>query len=191
MTKGYKKDLGLRGPVHVVIPHEFTNSVGETFKIQGLPPLTLPNLAVGLERPKKPTYSITTAAGDIELHEHDASTLQTPEDREAWQEYIALDAAFEAELSERMLLCILVDGVVIPDDVDLTRWESRQRIMHREIPDDFEEKLLAYKRSTVIKSGEDIKDLMRAVMDATGIGQEAIDLAKKSFPDTMESKPSA
>ena len=183
MTKGKssKLDGGTR-----VIPTEFTNSAGTVFKIQGLPPLLMPQLAAGIEQPKKPTYEVITASGDVEIHEHDPKSLSTPEELAAWQEYIADLRKVEQELSERLLNCILIEGVSIPEDVDMVRWIKRQKLMGLEVPDDEEERLLMYKRSLVIRSSEDLPKLINAVMSLTGINQEEIEKAKSSFPDIVE-----
>jgi hypothetical protein len=167
---------------------EFTNSAGVVFKICGLPPLAIPQLQDGLVVPEKPKYTITTATGDKETYDHDETTLQTDEDKLAWAKYIEEVKAMQAELTNRMLTCILIEGVIVEDDIDLTRWESKQRLMGMKIPDDIEAKLLQYKRSAVIRSADDMKNLMDAVMALTGVSQEAIEKAKKSFQDKVQPK---
>lgn len=167
---------------------EFVNSAGFVFKVRGLPPLVLPRLSEGIEYPKKPTYSITTASGDIETHEHDETTLVSPEDFDAWDQYKSGMQKAEEELSNRMLTCILIEGIDIDDDIDLTRWEKRQKLMGLPVPEDFEEKLLQYKRAQVIRSAWDIQQLMQIVMRLTGVSEEVVELTKNSFPDQMESR---
>lgn len=162
---------------------EFTNSIGNKFILQGLPPLTMPSLMESISFPNKPTYSITTATGEIETHEHDETTLQTPEDYDAWSKYEEDKQKAEQELSNRMLNCILIEGVTLPEGIDFTRWEKRQKLMGLSIPEDEEEKLLQYKKNEVIRSADDIRELMRLVMELTGVTQEVVELTKKSFPD--------
>lgn len=166
----------------------FVNSAGFSFKVRSLPPLVLPQLSEGIKYPEKPTYSVTTASGDLEIHEHDETTLQTPEDFAAWEKYKEEMQKADEELSNRMLNCILIEGIDIDDDIDLARWEKRQTLMGLPVPDDLEEKLLQYKRTQVIRSGKDIQDLMQLVMMLTGVSEEVIDMTKNSFPDNMESR---
>ncbi len=167
---------------------EFTNSAGVTFRICGLPPLAIPSLQDGLVMPEKPKYVITTVSGDKETYDHDETTLQTDEDKLAWAKYLEQEKSFQAELTNRMLACVLIEGVIIDDTIDLTRWESKQRLMGMKVPDDIEAKLLQYKRSVVIRSADDMKNLMNAVMALTGVSQEAIEKAKKSFQDKIQPK---
>jgi hypothetical protein len=164
---------------------EFVNSAGVTFKIIGLPPLAIPNLQQGVIMPKKPQYSTTTVAGDVEYYDHDESTLVTNEDKVAWAKYLEDSKTAQDELTNRMINCILIEGVLIDDNIDLSRWESKQRLMGMKIPEDIEEKLLQYKKTAVIRSSEDIKVLMNEVMALTGVSAEAIEEAKKSFPDSV------
>jgi hypothetical protein len=166
--------------------HVFINSSGKSFAIQGLPPLIVPMIAGDLPKPVKPTYTIVTAAGDEEIHDHDETTLQTEEDKKAWEDYQNAMKVLEGELSNRMLTCVLVDGVDIDDEIDLKRWEKRQSLMGISVPEDPDEKLLQYKKSMVIRSSDDIVNLISAVLAITGIGREALDKARDSFQDKLE-----
>jgi hypothetical protein len=165
----------------------FTNSVGETFVLHGLPPLAIPKLAEGIKFPTKPTYTITTATGDIETHEHDATSLSSDEDKKAWAEYISKDAMADAELSSKMLTYVLVEGIVIDEIPNLDRWLKRQKLVGIEVPEDTEERILLYKQTAVIRSTDDIQNIMQTVMNLTGVSEEAIAMARSSFPDIMES----
>lgn len=186
MTKGKGSKFQTK-----VVPenHTFVNSAGMSFKIQGLPPLMMSELSAGIVRPKKPTYTIVTVSGDVEVHDHDATTLTTDEDKIAWETYLKDFKASESELSNRMLNCILIEGIDIPDETDFTRWEKRQKLIGMPVSEDLDEKILAYKKSTVIRSQSDIEKLMNMVMGLTGVSQEDIEEAKASFPDTVESEP--
>jgi len=167
--------------------NEFINSAGKKFILQGLPPLLLPQISSGVEMPKKPTYTVTTVSGDTEVHEHDEKSAQeSPESMAAWSEYIRAQSEAEQEISNRMLNCILIEGIAIPDDTDLSRWEKRRMLMGLPIPEDFEEKILEYKRSEVIRSTDDIQKIMSMVMALTGVSEEAVRKAKESFPDFVE-----
>lgn len=184
MAKGKSSQFD---PVHPAEKTYFVNSIGEQYEIRGLPPLLMADIYVSITLPKKPTYTVITASGDTEIHDHDESTLVTPEDRAAWAEYLDALSKADAEVSNRLLTCVLIDGVYIPDDIDLARWERRQILKGFTIPEDFEEKLLAYKRSSVVRSKEDIVRLLSSVISITGISEEEIESAKKSFPDQLES----
>lgn len=190
MGKGKGKILRVNIPKNGEEPiqHVFVNSAGDEFEIVGLSPLMLPSLAEGVAVPKKPTYTVETVGGDVETHEHDETTLQTEEDHKAWNAYKMHSRLYERELTDRILACVLLEGVVLPEDLDVSRWEKRQRMMGITVPQDEEEKMLLYKRSQVIKSTSDIEALIVAVMGLTGVDQGAIDLARQSFPDTMEPK---
>lgn len=169
---------------------EFTNSAGKSFKILGLAPFVIPELGADLEDPETPTYTVTTVSGDVEVFKHDESTLKTPEDILSWKTYQAKIKENESILVNRLITYALIEGVELPSDADVSKWEKQQKLIGIPVPDDEEEKLLKFKRSIVLRSGEDIQRFISAVLDATGVGREAVEKAKKSFPDSMESSSS-
>jgi hypothetical protein len=149
---------------------EFTNSAGLVIKIHGLPPLEIPRLAADIEYPSVPTYTVTTATGDTETHQHDETSLTSP----------------EAELTTRILKCVLIEAVEV-EITDLEGWSKRQKLMGMPVSEDPEERMLHYKETQVIRSPEDISEVMRIAMELTGVSEEAIKAAKTSFQGGVES----
>ena len=166
---------------------EYITSSGKTVLLRGLPPLAIPSLAEGITFPDIPTYKITTVAGDTEVHEHDETTLATDEDKAVWAKYLDDQKKANNQLSERMMLCVLIDGIVIDEIPDKARWISKQRLMKMPVPEDLEEQLLLYKKTAIAASQEDIENIMSIVMELTGVSAEEIALAKRSFPGDVES----
>jgi hypothetical protein len=165
---------------------EFTNSAGLVIKIHGLPPLEIPRLAADIEYPSVPTYTVTTATGDTETHQHDETSLTSPEDKIAWQDYKDKFKAAEAELTTRILKCVLIEAVEV-EITDLEGWSKRQKLMGMPVSEDPEERMLHYKETQVIRSPEDISEVMRIAMELTGVSEEAIKAAKTSFQGGVES----
>lgn len=172
----------------------FTNSAGESYAIRGVSPWALDTIssqladewkAQGRSKPSAPTYEVETAGGDKETHEHNETTLDNDESRAAWAGYQQDLADWEAQERERYLRNILMDGVVIglPDDES---WVARHRFMGRRVPDDPLEREMYWKKTTIIKSGNDAADIMTAVLALTGVSEEKIRIAEDSFRSEVE-----
>lgn len=183
MTKGKGSQFQT---VHIPENMVFVNSAGQPFVIQGLPPLLMADISANVALPKVPTYTVTTASGDVEVHNHDETTLVTQEDKDAWSKYLLELARVNAKVSDQMLTCILLEGVVVTDDTDISRWEKRRRMVGLPVPEDIEERMLAYKRTMVIRCTEDIARLMDSVMALTGISEEELEKTKATFQDKVE-----
>ena len=169
----------------------FTNSKGITVKLTGVPPLVIPMIADSIDYPEKPTYSIETVTGDVEIHEHDETTLATDEDKEVWAKYQLAYENAEEELTAKMLNAILIEGVFVEEITSAERWIKRQQLMGIPVSDDEEERLLHYKQSEIARSSSDIEFIMDKVMELTGVNPEDLALARSSFQDPVEPEPQA
>jgi hypothetical protein len=157
--------------------------------LQGLPPLELPDIYNSVVFPTRPSYKVTTADGGEQEFPHDETTLTTDEDRAAWEEYKSGLEKAEAELTEKILNEILIEGIDMSSDhPDVERWRNKQILKGMEIPENEDAMLLLFKRSLVACSTEDINEITGIVMELTGVDKERLDAAKRSFQDSMESE---
>jgi hypothetical protein len=167
---------------------EYINTTGIRVTLIGVPPMLIPAIADSIEFPSKPTYTVTLATGDAQIFEHDEKSLTTDEDKKAWADYKAKNNEAEDTLSRRMLKAVLLEGVIINAEMpELLKWKKRQELIGIKLSDDEDELALQYKEIAVARSKDDIENIMSMVMELTGVDREALDLAKSSFQDSMES----
>lgn len=83
--------------------------------------------------PPIPTYEVTTAAGEVEIHEHNETTLDDhPEDRDAYYAYIQAKQDHNLAGHEASLRACLIYGVVEgPDDA----WRAEREYWRIPIPE--------------------------------------------------------
>lgn len=166
--------------------------------------MDIPDVVNSVEKPVKPTYTVELAGGGFEIHEHEYSisvdpethenvvntTLQTPADFAAWKTWEETTNEANNLVSERILATCLLDGVELEiediEEKEFLRWKRRRELKGLTVSEDPEELLLLYKQSALLSDAEDIKQIVRIVMELTGIDQEAIEKARSSFPGEME-----
>lgn len=168
----------------------FTNSRGATVKIQPVNPWLMAELertnaqAYGKPAPLPPTYEVTLLGGAKETHAHDETTLQTDDDRAAWQAYSVEKAAWDGFVGERMARMILSEGVII--DTIPAAWEKRLKFLGIPVPADDDEKKLLYAKSEIVPTSGDMVALMSAIMALSGVSAEALTTAEATFRSAVE-----
>ncbi len=191
MAKGYKKQMfvGVSDNGNESV-EKFTTSTGIELRIHGVPQLLLEKVRSSVKMPDIPTYVIVTAAGDEEVHPLDETTLETDEDKKAWNEYLLEKASQEALLRERMVRVILMRGteVKLPEDES---WKDLQKFIGVDVPEDPLELKYHYIQTEAIGGAQDLALIMEKVMERTGIPEEALAEAKASFRNLMEKENSS
>lgn len=174
----------------------FVTSKGFKVLLRGIPPLELPLLYNSIERPKPPTYTVEIAGGDTQTFQHEVdeekgvSTLVSDEDKKAWSDYIASRDMVDALLADRITTAALMDGIDISQEAlsnEYPRWEKRMQMKGLQVPEDPSEKELLFKRTFVVASASDLKNIVVEVLALSGVSQDLIDSTKASFPDNVES----
>lgn len=172
---------------------EYETSSGVVVTLKAMPPLLVTRMASEVGFPDKPTYEITTAAGDVEIHEHEVdeakgiTTLESDEDKKAWDDYVKETEEAENRLTMMTLKAVLLEGVLIePDDEQITRWASKQKIIGLTVPEDSEERLMMFKETEVVGNKEDMEFILNKVMELTGVSEEQLEKARASFQDQVE-----
>lgn len=189
MAKGYKQVKDLHEQAKKNRKVEWTSSRGVKVILRGIPPMLVASLEGVVEFPKKPTYKITTVAGDEEVYEHDETTLVSEEDKAAWKRYVVENMIAEQKLTEITLNTVLYEGVDIVDlSEQLVKWRKKRKIIGLPIPEDDDEASLAFKTTEVVGDEQDMEYILETVMRLSGVSESAIETASKSFQDKMESE---
>jgi hypothetical protein len=163
-----------------------TTSTGITITAVPVDPLMFQTIINSVKYPKKPTYNIKTELVD-ETHELDWTVVEQEDDAALQLEYKQKLTAYEQEtaaadnaLQMKILKYVISKGVdaEIPSEGDYTDLQdfleltpSTNRLQAK----------YDYIVSTVIGCDVDIKLIMDAVMEVTGVPQESLDAARASF----------
>lgn len=175
--------------------YSFTNSAGDSFNILPLNPLEEQVVQqqveaewreLGREIPAPPTYEVTTVTGEVQkIQIKNRDEADTDELRAAWDAYEAANAEYQREQYERMLVSYFLCVDANPDD--FPRWKARMGLQKISIPQDEGQKLLLFCRTWVLRSKDDLLDLIFAVTSTmTDVSEETMRAAQDMFRREME-----
>lgn len=179
----------------------YTASSGLEVILTGLPPLVPQRIDSSIEHPEKPTYKVETASGDIEVFEHDETTLESDEDKEAWADYLQAESNSETELTEKLLYAVLLECVELENyDTAFAGWKHKQKLMGISIAEGEEgddesqaeaelENKFYFMQTEVFHEQDDIGEILTIVMSLTGVSVEDLAEARDSFPGEVEPEP--
>lgn len=151
--------------------------------------------AEGRALAEKPTYTVTTAAGVDETHEHDAVSIAEVEDPE-------IRAGLEAQLAKaeedvkafgRTRSSLLIDIAVLEslevvEGPSIEKWTKLRTRMGLPIPTDEDELKLAFVKEYILTSATDMGSIITAMLEVTGVKKESVDAAKANFRDQVEGR---
>lgn len=120
-----------------------------------------------------PTYKTKTVAGDEEIFPHDETTLETDEDREAWDEYQSALNALEEEIASRSNAYIISEGVVIGDIPQ--DWFEKREWLGLDVPENRMDQRLLYIETEVLTTAEDIIRAISGIMHLTARGSKEME----------------
>jgi len=167
---------------------EWTSSTGVKVILKSIPPLLITSLNDKFVVPKPPQYSITTVAGDVEVYDHDETTLQTPEEKKAWAEYQQKLSDIETEITSLTIKICLVEGMEVVDkDNRWQDWIERMELIGIDLPTSDRAKDLLFKETDVAREDTDIAHILDRVMALTGVDEATLATARASFQDQVES----
>lgn len=166
--------------------HTFTTADGREIKIRPVSLFVIDRLRAGFVFPPKPTYTATTAGGDVEVHDHDEKTLVTDEDKAAWAAWKAEMARLSADYAEKANRTWVMLGTDI--DVPDGDWIKLHEFCGLTVPADPLERRWYY-ITTVLFS--DDKELARLITEIARISNpgptaEEVEAAKASFRRKVE-----
>lgn len=166
----------------------YTTSLGTEVKIRSIPPYLVAEVERAQQKkaaelypaPPKPTYTVTDAGGGEQIFEHDEKSVSTDEERAALVAYqtAMLNRAnyAAAQVSEFMFARGLVVDMPLDDS-----WVAEQEAWGVVVPTDPKARRDHYIKTEVLAGKEDIQEILLAIMTATGVDQEAVDIARATF----------
>lgn len=158
----------------------FTTSRGIALTLKPIPQMLIDRVQNAHKLPPPPTYEIKTAAGTNESHAHDETTLETDDDRAAWQAYIAERDQATQDANRAFMRLVFLRGVECELPGDET-WVREQAMMGITVPTDPLEKRLHYLETEVIATIGDADAIVRGVLEASGVPMEALAQAEDTF----------
>jgi hypothetical protein len=169
---------------------EYTTTRGVTVTFCGIAML-LDKLQAAYPPPDPPTYEVElpgtldpkTQKPRTEKHFHDATTLETEEDKQAWAEYELRRGAVVKRYSEALMRLVFLRGIRYPKPAE--DWMLAQTACGIEVPEDPIERQLHYVETEVIGDAEDIGAIMSGVMEASGTPEEVLTGIRDSFRDSL------
>jgi len=137
-----------------------------------------------------PTYTVTTASGAVETYPHDATTLQTDEDKAAWAQHQAAMHRLDQDIGMGIMRYELLRGLICEEPT--AEWRKECAFLKVAMPEDEYEARLLYMQMVVLPTGADLKRAMAAIMAVSATGnEEAVRTAEDLFRSAMEEHPSA
>lgn len=168
----------------------YTSSRGTEALIFPMPPMLMEKIEQAVEaqlgpRPEPPTYTIKTASGDEETHFHTEDTLETDEDRDAWDEYEENSAEWDNELNSRMLRAIQLECIK-PADPEDTEWAERLEFLGIPVPDNKFERHMLWVEAEFVGSQEDVLACLMEPMRLAGVPDEEMAAAERMFRGAIQ-----
>ena len=176
---------------------EYTTSMGMAVKVRAANPYLVNRVeddvraewaAAGKALPTVPTYTVETAGGEKEVHEHNPTTLTTDEERAAWQHYLRTRETFYREVIARQKRIILARCVLFEMPADQA-WAEAQTALQIPVPAAGEARRLHYLETEVIGSLADVDVIIELAQLASGVTKAAIAAAERSFPADAPGTP--
>ncbi len=158
----------------------FVTKDGNRIPLRRVAPLLMEKVRQSVKLPTPPTYEVETVGGDIEIHVHDETTLETDEDRAAWAAYQTAQAQANGDLMEKILRLLFAKatGDVVPAG---DGWVEEQTYFGIAVPDDPMERKIHYIQTELLTHSDDISSFMLAAMGLVGVGNEVIRAAEETF----------
>ena len=129
-----------------------------------------------------PTYEAKAFTGEIEIHEHDADSVSTDEEKQAWAKHATAVEELENEQMSRRNKYILRNGIVV-SEASLEAWIKEQQAQGYEPEEDIETRRWEY-ITDLLRTPE---DAVTAIVRITGlslspqVSEEAIRAAEDTF----------
>ena len=161
----------------------FVTSTGVEITLKSISPVLMAKVRTSVEFPKRPTYEAKTITGDIEVHEHDETTLETDGDREAWQRYLVEFMQAEQEQARRVGNALFKRGIdyevlELPED---DRWIKEQKELGVKVPKDPLERKRHWLETEAFTTEVEIQRLSLRLMAMSGVSEEVLEAAERSF----------
>lgn len=167
----------------------FTTSRGVVLEFLPIPTF-LEKIYIQHPLPQPPTYSVKTVAGAVETHVHDTTTLETDEDRAAWDAYQKNLKDSQEKLNLALMRVVLLRGIKVDLPAD-EGWIQEQAFIGLSVPDDPRERKIYWLETEVLASKEDYAAVVAGVMEASGVPEEAVRQAEETFRGALGGEKAA
>ncbi len=157
----------------------FTTSRGITIEFLPIPTL-LEKLQAQHPTPEPPTYEVKTAAGPVEKHAHNETTLETDEDKAAWADYQARLKAARDKFNSALMRLVMLRGIKA-DLPEGNAWIEEQEFIGLSVPEEPHERKIYWLETEVLANEADYMAAVSGVMEASGVPEEVISEAQASF----------
>lgn len=165
--------------------NKYTTSRGITVEFCGIATL-LDKLqaAHSQNAPKPPTYQQDSANGKVTF-DHDATTIETDEEKAAWAEYVKAREEHQAKYNLALTRLVLMRGLIVEMPQD-NAWEQQQKFLGIPVPVDALERRMHWLETEVIGGVADMEKIMLGVMGASGVPEELLSQMAESFRHPLE-----
>jgi len=164
------------------VPTEFEASTGIVVKIKPVSRFLIDSLIASKPQFTPPTYEVTTAAGNVEVHYHDDKSIETAseEEKKIYTDALLFQKQADTEYNKNFFNLMMLYGadLKLPED---DRWMRKQKKLGIRIPEDEDDLFLHYITTEIFSLEEDATDFVAAVLAASGASKEAAEQLQKSF----------
>lgn len=167
----------------------FTSDNGITIEILGVNQQTVDSSRHSVQYPDVPKYKVTTVTGDVELHDHNETTLNTDEDKAAWAKYQEDYRKAEKAEYQKVMDVLILKGTKfeMPTGEELQEWIELHEYLGLTVPKDNKYAMRRfYLEHEIACTPNDISRLMTDIMEASGVDREVTDKIKNSFRSGVE-----
>lgn len=178
--------------------HTYTTVQGKALTITPSSPYQIENYRLSFieqyekENPpvERPTYRTETAGGGFEILPHDETTVQTDEEKAAWEAYAGHERGRDNFVNTKILDVLIVENLDVDPATDKA-WLAKKTYFKVDLPhNDIELKLFYVKEHLVFneEDGGDFNKLPLAIMQLSGISQRAVAAGKATFRNTLRQR---
>ena len=156
---------------------------GERVEIVGASPFEMGEVVNTVPLPEVPTRATTVEAlGFEELEQLTADSLQNDEERQIWAKYVKDRDAAERQRRELATNFMLLEGTrfsMEPEKVEA--WKAKRAKWKLPIPEDEIELQIAYYRTAIIGSTDDLEIITQKVMARVGVDEATLKQVQSTF----------
>lgn len=161
----------------------FVTAAGVELKVKAINRFKVDAIFGRLNKVRPPTYEVEIAGGGKEVLEHTEQTIQTDEERAAWDTYIKELARVQAEVNHAFVNLIMLDGI----DFEIPAgWEDQQKFLGIEVPANPFERKVHYIFTELMTDDQDFPNLCTAILQLGRTNMEAAADVAKGFRAGME-----
>lgn len=163
----------------------YVTAMGKTVEFIGVSPFEINEIQQLVELPPVPTRKIETAVpGYSEEEPLSEEDLRDDEERRIWTEYVRQRDAASAKRNELVTNFILLEGIRFDLD-EMEAWKAKRKRWGLPVPDDEKELHLAYVKTAVIGSVEDVNNIVAGVVSKQGVDEATLKSIQSTFQRTV------